>query len=567
MATTDIFQKCLPPVRTNIETCGLMTVCDAAVPAPEDLDGMFKDGSSYRVMEALFMHDMELKACKARQYNLYDFFAARKVNLSHKLNSQRINSGLIKIAPYVLAQRKAPINNNYWQVTGGLACLVNGTPDAGGTYWRVDLTSDDTSIPAAANWFNAGERLFIKSISGGGSVTNTAWLIVSSSVVGSANRVVLSSQNDGSFLPAANLESPVTGVAERGTANVNAYESFCSKPPGLITSSLDPFWVEETRSVFCEDEKYREWRDLVFANNPLYAKFYDLPTVEYNRQVGEDFQRRWVNNILRNKPLANQTLSSVDQLETINGTAPDGSYCVGKRANATGIYEQHAELNRVVDLQGGTLNLPALFTALYQMQRLRETVGHPNPNVFECFMPSQFYPVFHAAMLAYIKAQSGNPTFFLDITGGFKKSTMGFTYMDYPLIWPAGVTLRVVFDKYFDDYYNANVRAGQADAGRQLWIVDWSTIYPGVFNSERVVNVTGDLKTLAAVNNDYACIGKVAKKTTTLTMFSYTVVCECPQAGLIIENFAATQPEHSTEVGTYGGECTTTTSTTTAAIT
>ena len=567
MATENIFQKCLPPIRTNIDTCGALTVCDAVVPNADELDTIFKDGSDYRVMEALFQHDLELKACKARQYGLYDFLMAQKVNMSKKLTSQRIDSGTIRIAPYILAKRKGPINNIFWQVTGGQKCLANGTPNGGGTYWRVDLVSDDAQIPASERWFNADERLFIRGKSGGGSVTNTAWKVHSSSVVGDVTRVVLSPENSASFFPSANLESPVTGVAERGVANVNSFESFCSRGPGLIADAFDPFWVQETRDSTCEDEKYNEWRDLVYANNPLYRTLYDLPTIEYNRQTGEDFQRRWVNTVMSNKALPHQSVNTVDQLDSITGTSPNGDYCVGKRANAIGILEQHAQANRVVDLQGGTLNLPALFNELYNMQRLRESLGHPNPNLFEAFIPQQFFPVFNQAMLAYYKTQSGNSTFFIDLSKGNQKSPMGFVFRDYELIFPAGVTLRVTFDKYFDDFYNANVRAGQADVGRRMWIMDWSKIYPGIFNSERVVNQSGDLKTLAAVDTDYACRGKVTRRTNVLTMFSYTVICESPEVNLIIENFAATTPEHNTLVGTYGGSCSDVTSTTTTSTT
>lgn len=575
----NIFSKNIPAIRTNLPTCGLLTVCDAVIPTPTDLNTIFTDGSGgYRIMEALFMHQLELNSCNIVQSNLFNFIMANKVDMKRKMNVEIVNSGLSRIRPYIFAERKSPINNNYWNVASGQACDADGTPNGSGAYWRVAVTSP-TNIPLANTWFNQPERVFIRSITGGGTATNTAWLVVSSTLENNGQDIllVLQSQNANSFGSAASVTNPTVGLLERGTANVSDFESFCSRPPGLITSNLDEFWIETTRDATCEDELYMQWRDLVFANNPLYAKFYDLPTIEYNKQSGEDFQRRLVNTFFFNKALPNQAIATVDQLQNIE-TVPligeSGARCVGKRANAIGVWEQHLQLNRVVDLQGGTLNLPALFQQLYVMQRVRQDSG-ANPavcDVFECMIPSQYFPAFNQSMIRYYKDQSaGLLQMWEDVSkGGVKTAPLGFKYRDYPLMWP-NITLRIITDKYFDDLLAAcaNADSSMANVGRSFWIMDWSRIYMGLFASERVVNKTGDLKALAAIDPAYACVMRVPTKTTVLTSMMWTCICEAPQGNLILFNMNKDTPEPTLLAGSYPvtTTSTTTTSTTTSTAT
>ncbi len=57
--------------------------------------------------------------------------------------------------------------------------------------------------------------------------------------------------------------------------------------------------------------------------------------------------------------------------------------------------------------------------------------------------------------------------------------------------------------------------------------------------TNKVVQKTGDLKTLASINADFACVMKVPTKEQTLMSITMTTVVECPMSNLIIENFAS----------------------------
>lgn len=557
------FAKCAPNLSTNIKQCGTVTLCKAKPMVTGDLDDAFTKSGEYRVMGSLLMHDMEIKMCEAKQNGLYDFLMANKVSMEHKVNSQRANRGLIKIAPFILARQFSPINNNYWFVTGGQSSSSN---------WRVDVRSS-TNIPPDVRFFNPGERVYIRGKTSGGSLTQTAWIVVSATAINNFVRLVLTGQNDASALDTDNLESPVTGLLARGTANVNDFEKFCYESAAILNWKDVPFWVETTRHSICKSSEYDKWRELLLADNPLFREFGDLDEIQKNKQLGADFQTRMVNNMFWGKKLAHQTMGAYDQLEEI--TTPvigsidqGGTKCVGKRANVEGMYEQMAACGRVMDLQGAQLNMPALFNALYDIMRVRDGQGGRTVEEVDLFTDSITAEAIGQAMVKVYNSKSDN-TFrmTLDVNQPYKKGEFGFRYKQFALTYPNGLVINIVTHFYFDDYLSANKAIGQEDVGRVLWILDFAGIYPGIMASNKVVNKTGDLKTLAAMDASFACVMDVPTTQQTLMSTTYTVVVECPFANLILENFSDDIPEPTTlGANVYPPTTTTTTTTSTAEV-
>lgn len=545
--SSNIFEKCLPAIGTDIKRCGTVTVCNVSTPTADELSDIYTDGSgNFRLMDALFMQDFEIKACGATQNGLYDFLMANKVNMSKRINKVSIGKGRYQIMPFILAQQKSVYNNEYWTVSGGTS--------SGGN-WQVDVASQ-TDVPVDVRWFNAPERVFIFGKTSGGTQTSTAWRIVSSSIVSSKVRLILASENTNSALSASKIESPVNGVLIRGTGNINDYEAFCEQGPGVNLNKMVPFFHETNRLSLCDSELYQQYRDAIIDNNPYYAKFGDIPEVELNAQLGADYQRRFVNNFFYNKPLDNQDMNSWTSLEDIvipdatDITIGDEGKCVGKRANAVGVYEQMASCGRVKDLQGETLNLPELFRAIYAIQRVREGLGE-NTEQVDLMTDSFFAAQIHTAMIRYFNSKSeGLLRMNIDLNGpDAKRGNFGFRFRSYQLIWP-NVTLNVISHKFFDDRVSALKAVGDAyeASGRSVWIIDWAGVYPAELATNRVVNNTGDLKTLAAINSTFACVMKVPTRKQTLTSTTYTVVVECPQSSLILENISSDVPEAVYEI-------------------
>lgn len=562
LPTGNEFIKCGPNISNDIARCGTVTACTPKSITEDELTDVYMKSDEYRIMESLLHFDFEGRMCGTVQNGLWDFFMSQSVNLSAKQNTRKLNSGLLEVEPFILMKQMDPINDNFWEVANG--------QDAGGGNWSFTVTSAE-GVPLSTNLFHVGERIYVDGLTEGGTSTKTAWSVVSRTLLAGVLTIVVSPQNSASNLAAARLTSPVTGLLFRGTANVNDYEQWCNEPPNYLQWRRVPFWVETTRTSYCRSELYEKYRKLLADNNPLFKNWADLDDIELNRQFAQDFQKRMVNNIFWSKPLPNQTMTTFDELETITtydggDLGVDGAKCIGRRANVVGIYEQLAECGRVIDLQGDALNLPALFKALYVLMRLRKSNGHPKPMIFDIFTDSVTANRFNRSMIDYYDAESGGRLRLnKSVDREVKEAEFGFNYESYRLHWPQGVVINIVTHDYFDDYQAASEAAGQGNVGRVLWILDFTSIRPGIIASNRVVNKTGDLKTLAAVDSSFACVMKVPSQEQTLTSVTYTVIVECPAGNLILENFSSADPATTDDGTEYITTTTSTTSTTTAA--
>ena len=550
------FARCAPAISTNIKQCGSVTQCDAKAITADELSTVYMRSSEFRVMEALFHHDMEIKMCESVQNGLYDFFMANKVSMTKGLTTRRQDAGTLEIAPYVMARQYSPINNEYWAVTHG------ATVEGEANQWSVRVAST-TNIPASTQAFPAGLRVFIQGKSAGGSATRTAWGVVSATLSGGGDYVtlVLQSYNDKSKLMPAHsdkLAAPVTGIMTRGTPNVSDYEKWCNEAPTYLNWKNVPFWVENVRDSFCRSELYAKWRKLVLEDNALYKELFDLPEIERNKQIAADFQKRLVQQMFWGKAgsvyqdltnyssLPSITIPTIGPVGTDGATlGVEGGRCVSHRADMIGIYEQHAECGRVLDLQGGVLNIPSLARALYNMYRVRKANGTKNPGVFDCFCDSQFAELVSQGMLAYYNAKSQN-TMRLNVNGeGFaiaKKANFGFSYRSFNLFWPQNVTINIITHEFFDDQLTALAASGIEDTGRVFWILDLAGIRPGIIASNRKVNKTGNLNTMAAVSSDAACVMETPWVEWTHYSMLMTMIVDCTYGNLIIENIANTQP-------------------------
>lgn len=579
------FSKCAPYVETNVKRCGSVTLCDAKPLTVDQLADVYTDGSpnyDYRVMEALLMNDMEIRQCEVVQNGMYEFLMANRVNMSKRMSVSQLSTGLMQIAPFIKAKQYSPINNAYWKAANGGAAgggqdQSGGAVAAAGGTWTLDVTST-TNVPADIRSFPVGMRIFVEGVSAGGSLTKTAWEIVyvHASLVGGAVQVGLKSQNAGSYLHADKIDTaPVTALVRRGTPNINDFEKWCEEAPTYMNWKHVPFWCETTRHSMCNSSLYNQWRALLLANNPLYKEFGDLDDIERNRQLGQDWQRRFVDMFFWNKPINDkQTLAAYDELDDIliydnaisgdNADASaanfagqnlgvDGGKCIGKRANAVGVYEQLAQCDRIIDVQGSKLSLFALFQEMYNIMRVRQGNGQVS-NVIDVFTDTVTAEQINTAMIKYYNSKSDNTLRLTkSVDNDVKEAVFGFNYRSYRLFWP-NVTMNVVTHFMFDDYITgAQAALSDPDAGRVVWVLDFAGIYPAILDSSRVVHRTGDLKTLGSISADFACVMKVPTQTQTLTSVTYTTIVECPASNLIIENVAGTEPNYTDDGQDYSG--------------
>jgi hypothetical protein len=581
--TDNLFSRCLPAIGTNIESCGAVTACDAKVVTSGDLASIYgSNDTNYRILGNLIAADFVGKAVGVRQNGLYDFLQANKRVMGGKrLSVQQVAGGVWELSPFIKMGRKRQVNSEYW--TARVVAATGATPSQTAD---LDLKIySQSSIPADSRWFPNGLRIFVSGKNAGagdpavGDTTYRLAFVVKAYVSSGSDgngafvRITVTPQNAGSVfaaagnaaatqakakIPASLAADALLGLVVRGTPNVSDYESHCAEIPGINNNQLLPFWIETTRYSICEDELTQKYLSALRDSNPFFKQFGDVETVELNRQIIEDFQRRHANSFFFNKPLnANQTLANYNNLPAIN--VPTGSLnlavdgrCIGRKANATGIYEQLGECGRVYDMEADTLDLNKLFNTLYRLQREREAAG-TKADIIELFTDSFYANQFIIGMVNYFKAKYGSDVFRLtmQLNQGGEQGPFGFRFYRFTLDYPQ-VELRIVTHRMFDDMLAAHKAAGFETAGRMMWAIDWQNVYQGIIDSNSVTNKTGDLKQLAAVDDSYSCVMKVPSRTTKLTSTTYTAVLEAETTSFVLENLGPAAPiGNSTNNGSY----------------
>lgn len=556
---TNQFSKCLPALRTNIEQCGSVTLCESAPMTVDQINTVYATGGKYRLMTHLLTHDIEMKMCGKVENGLYDFLATRNIDLSASIDTKKLGGGTRAMVPFILARQKTPINTQTWTVW-------QGNPVSGGNY-KYDLTSPE-GIPISDRWFHVGDYLFMTAVVSN-VVVHSNFVVVSSSVttatIGGVAatpviEVIVTPQNTGSNLPSAQTTPPsgtggLTGlaVATAGTPNVSDWESYCHQTPGIINTKFVPFWLQTTRNSLCTSSQYEMWRDMMLEQNMAYEALGDLDEIEQNAQLAKEFKQRHVESIFRRPAISsNQTTALYTALDTITAASSEsldlsiGGECVGFRANAVGIYEQFAECGRLCDANGAALNMDSLFQEIYNMMRVRQGADQAGAAQFDLFTDRNTANKINQAMIAYYKLQAGSTdqgplVFTKSVDSPQKKAQFGFNWQSYEIFNPQ-VTLNVITHNYFNDWSDALTAAGQGGAGRVIWIIDFSGIKIGVVAANTIVNNTGDLKNLAAVDSTFLCTMRVSSKKQKLMSMMYTVICECPKGNLIIENFSTAIP-------------------------
>jgi len=563
--SANIFEKCLPAIGNNINECGAVTLCDVITAESDELTSIFTDGSGhFRDLRALLATQFEIKACGAKTNGLYDFLMSNKRMMGNRKFTRSLGPGNSEIDPFIMASQHSVINAEYWSV-------VNFW-QTGGTY-TIHVRSR-SSIPLDSRWFVPGMNVYVSARSAGGTALRGSFLVVSSAAATfggqSTINIQATAQNDtlGAAAKAAfsgfTAGAPLSAaVLIRGSANVQDAERWCYNRPALNDRKHVPFWFETDRYTMCTDQLYEAYFKRLQEGNEYFRLFGDVDATQRNKQLGDMHQREWLNKFFWNKRIStNQTLGTYRSLAEVTtwSNVSQGLYlpgegrCVGRKANAIGVYEQLAECGQVFDLQNQRLNLVELFENLiYPIWRARGDQGIPNQTI-EIFTDSYTASQIQKGMIDYYNTRSdGLARFMIDtkqVMNG-QMGRMGFNYDTYRLQYPI-VDIRIVTHPYFDDNRSAHIAEGIGSAGSFLWILDFTSIYPGIIASNAVTHTTGDLEKLAAIDQDYACVMANPTQTISLKSLTWTAVVECTATSAILENFDATlTPTGSTTV--YGG--------------
>lgn len=555
--SANIFSKCSPAIGNNVNECGAVTLCDVITAESDELESIFTDGSGhYRDLRALLATQFEIKACGSRVHGLYDFLMSNKKMLGNKRITVPLGPGNSEISPFVMAKQSSVINAEYWSV-------VNMSVTAG-TY-SIWVRSRH-SLPLDERWFVPGMNVYVFARSAAGSALRGSFKVTGSGattfngtacigVTATAENTTLGAAAKAAF-SGFTAGSPLTqAFLVAGTPNVQDVERWCYNRPALNDRKHVAFWFETNRWTMCTDQYYEAWFKRLREGNEYFKLFGDVDATQRNKQIGERFQREWLNKFFWGKPIsANQTLAAYRSLDQVsshsNSTSglylPGEGRCVGYRANSIGVYEQLAECGQVFDLQNQRMSLIELFeNVIYPIYRARGDQGIPNDTI-EIFTDSYTAKQFQRGMVEYYDNISDGLARFnfemkLKEMATEKSGQLGFRFREYDLDYPE-VKLRIVTNPFFDDMTTAAVAEGIGSAGRFLWILDFSSIYPGIITSNRKVHRTGDINELAKTDTDYACVMENPTQEVSLNSLTWAAIVECPATSAIIENFDANPP-------------------------
>lgn len=553
--TTSIFAKCTPLIRRDFGDCEGLTMADVSPTTADELDAIYRDASHrFRHMDALLQTQMEGRMCGVQEITLSDFLIAHAQKLEKPL-PRKINGSIYsETEPFVPIRRKGVLNPNYWKFTA--ASSTPGTSPNSASYTHYVDAQSTSSIPADPDWFPVGLEIFISALSSGGSAVRSAYAVVDAVVQSTTiTRVYLTSRNAATSLPAAKVQFTTTGLIFRGLNNVQPSEAWCKQIPALNTKQLYLAWIQYTQWSLCNDEYTTECKRRIMDNNPLYREYLHVEPIEVNAQVARDFKKRLAHAFFFSKPFANQTETGWKNLETVSSTTLSAfsdisAKVVGRRANMVGVYEQLYECGRVLDLQGQRVNFVELQSFLYDIGRQREDNGG-NGSLIEVVVDSAYRPQFVQGLWRYLtgryegalRANMSVPT--------DKKTNLGFVFTDFELDFPAGVTLRVVSHRSFDDLISAHRSASTSiqNAGRWMLLLDWSTIYLAVIETRVKENTSASAEEWAKFNQSAFCTMEIPQKSVKLFNAQIACVVDCPAASLWIENFSFEVPEHEQPVG------------------
>lgn len=552
--SSNIFSKCLPAIGNNNNECGAVTLCDVITAQSDELVNIFTDGSGkYRDMHALLATQFEIKACGAKTNGLYDFLMSNKKMVGQKKIVTPLGPGNSEISPFIMAHQHSVINAEYWSLKN---LFLQGS-----TY--VIHVNSRASIPLDERWFVPGMNIYVHARSSAGTALRGSFKVAScqASTFGGASTLLITATEENSTLgwvakaafSGFTGGSPLSaGVVVRGTANVQDVERWCYNRPALNDRKHVPFWFETDRYTMCTDQLYEAWFKRLQDGNEYFSLFGDVDSTQRNKQLGDMFQREWLNKFFWNKRIsADQTLGRYRNLAAVNtfSNSTQGLYvpgegrCVGRKANAIGVYEQLAECGQVFDLQNQQLNLVELFEQLiYPIWRARGDQGKPNDTI-EIFTDSFTASQIQRGMIQYYDTRSdGLARFMIDTKQVMSGSmgSLGFNFDEYKLQYPQ-VKLRIVTNNFFDDFATAMSLESVNSAGRFLWILDFTSIYPGIITSNSKKHTTGDIEKLASIDSDYACVMENPTQEIQLNSLTWTAVVECPATSAIVENFDITR--------------------------
>lgn len=483
-------------------------------------------------------------------------------NIKPALSTVKVSEQSISL-PYIQRTQRSVINANYFTIESG-QLAPNATGNGGdnslpahareivvnlGSSW---LKSD---VEAIERYFLPGNTVIVLSWddSTNKNATTAVFEIISAvnadaGGVRKAKLMILPNITATAFAAlsadAKKPYQPTFGVVQTGVNSISDREAWCYNPPSNLSRKILVNWLQTTRFSRIVDETYQKTLEKILAGkvNDYQSGFVWNSLAEQNKQMAQFEDEAFVRSAFYGQRLnEKQTPETYDQLPTIADPA-DPSCPLEYKANAIGFFQMLVDCQRVVDLNGGALNLDYIHQQLYYLKRYREADGD-NIGVIDSMTDRWTYGKIYEAMAKYYKGRFGVDTIRYAKVGE-KITHDGIILFNYALydIPDVGVQWAVFHDPFFDDQLAAfpSTVGGQdfKARARGLWFLDWSDIKVGIAGTKSVTRKQPD----AATNELYKCVITPNVKTYNLRSQKWTCMLDRPQRHLLIHNFSDAVP-------------------------
>jgi hypothetical protein len=557
--------QCSVVFSNNYDTQGSITRSSIDYLTPSQLESLFAPGGLFADLDAWFKTAFEMKACGTRTFGLYDWIMSGSDRTKGKaaLNTEKtmgMNPGVM--FPFILGKQESVINIDFWAISAGGAQsaytagvtgpLTSGDLALAGATDRYVRVVSRYGIDLDAKWFVDRDRVNIFTRQGGFAQMGQ-WKVMASAVATDLSYVdvLLKSENSGSSTPF--WSAPTSGVLLPSVNNVNDFEKWCNNRPNYDGRKRVPFWFQTMRRTRRIDQLYLEYFKRLNQPgvNEAFKEFGDMDLAKRNAQDELNWQKRFCTAFFFNKPIGpNQTLALWENLDDISSATSGqldtgmGGKVITKRANFIGVYEQLLRCDRVRDLQNQPMNYYEWLDENYRIHRARQTRGKANAMSIDWYTDSISRALMQSAYVAYLKAEYGSTNVQFPVKLG-ERNSLGFVWDSFEVKHPAGVQINIISHEFFDDWRDANKTENQESLGIMLLCLDLGkggSIYWSQLASNRRVNRVGDLKDLAPIDKDFACVMETLTEEITMTSETGTAVVECPSDNLWIWNMADAVP-------------------------
>jgi hypothetical protein len=534
-------------------------------------------------MDRIIAQTKEARLVGVQQRSLMDLILSRHAPL--KEGSPGKDQSII--APYRLVPRRTLVNINYFLISAGSATPPNdpATPfpsSLPATAWYLTVAASTggfgSAIKNIEKYFLPGMYMVAETTArhagtpwqtfvGGGNIdsgltiqyrvvaavgksgdTNTAYLVVAPTEFQSYEASVSAwnaykGNTSGSPSPQARAASAevTKGTLLLMANSVSDKEAWCNQQPAINNLGLIEYWRQTYRWTHQYNDEYLKALEAPLTSD-FYKKFRNLPIAEQRRQQEMLMQKWYFNTVFYGQRISDkQALNSWTELPTVDDITNPGNPLEYK-SNTLGIRTQLGECGKVLDLNGGALNVDTLMELSYNLKRERGNDGSSIETIDlmgDRFTKSKLRDL----MIGYYKAKYG-ANIQINMQLGQKivdsvTNRMVFEYDKYDLP-DQGVSIAYFTDTFFDDRIAASASlgasAGTKNRARQLWMVDWSDILVGVLGSRSVSRQTN------LADNLYNCV--IDPNVNHYKLNSRTIEVQVGNANrhTVIENFSDACP-------------------------